>query len=62
MMKVPFARKRTSLKHSKTCSKNKELSKSYSVIMKSIEEGAIEALMYMSDKPKSAFVSSLETI
>ena len=26
--------------------------------MKSIEEGAIEALMYMSDKPKSAFVSS----
>lgn len=40
------------------CSKNKELSKSYSVIMKSIEEGAIEALMYMSDKPKSAFVSS----
>ena len=40
------------------CSKNKELSKSYSVIMKSIEEGAIEALMYMLDKPKSAFVSS----
>jgi hypothetical protein len=40
------------------CSKNTELSKSYSVIMKSIEEGAIEALMYMSDKPKSAFVSS----
>lgn len=40
------------------CSKNTELYKSYSVIMKSIEEGAIEALMYMSDKPKSAFVSS----
>lgn len=40
------------------CSENKELSKTYSVIMKSIEEGAIEALMYMSDKPKSAFVSS----
>lgn len=42
----------------KVCSENKELSKTYSVIMKSIEEGAIEALMYMSDKPKSAFVSS----
>ena len=40
------------------CSENKELSKTYSVIMKSIEEGAIEALMYMSEKPKSAFVSS----
>lgn len=40
------------------CSKNKDLSKTYSVIMKSIEEGAIEALMYMSGKPKSAFVSS----
>lgn len=44
------------------CSKNKELSKSYSVIMKSIEEGAIEALMYMLDKPKSAFVSSWKPI
>lgn len=40
------------------CSENKELSKTYSVIMKSIEEGAIEALMYMSGKPQSAFVSS----
>ena len=40
------------------CSENKDLSKTYSVIMKSIEEGAIEALMYMSEKPKSAFVSS----
>lgn len=27
----------------------------YSTIMKSIEEGAIEALMYLTDKPKSAF-------
>lgn len=43
------------------CSENKELSKTYSVIMKSIEEGAIEALMYMSEKPKSAFVSSWKT-
>ncbi len=35
-----------------------EFAKSYNTVMKSIEEGAIEALMYMSDKPKSAFVSN----
>lgn len=40
------------------CNENKDLSKTYKVIMKSIEEGAIEALMFMSDKPRSAFVSS----
>jgi hypothetical protein len=39
-------------------SKNNEFFKSYATIMKSIEEGAIEALMYMTDKPKSAFTSS----
>lgn len=34
---------------------NTEFSKSFQEIMKSIEEGAVEALMYLTDKPKSAF-------
>lgn len=33
-------------------------SNSYNTVMKSIEDGAIEALMYMTDKPKSAFVNN----
>lgn len=37
------------------CSQNVSLANKYQAIMKSIEEGAIEALMYITDKPKSAF-------
>lgn len=35
-----------------------EFEKSFKEIMKSIEEGAIEALMFLTDKPKSAFTNN----
>ena len=35
-----------------------EFEKSYKDIMKSIEEGAVEALMFLTDKPKSAFTNN----
>lgn len=37
------------------CISNPDFAKEYKNIMKTIEEGAIEALMYITDKPKSAF-------
>lgn len=37
------------------CIDNPSFAKEYKKVMKSIEEGAIEALMYITDKPKSAF-------
>ena len=37
------------------CIQNVSLANKYQDIMKSIEEGAVEALMYITDKPKSAF-------
>lgn len=40
------------------CIKNPKLANKYQEVMKSIEDGAIEALMYMTDKPKSAFAFS----
>ena len=39
-------------------SQNIDFSNKYQDIMKSIEEGAIEALMYMTDKPRSAYATS----
>lgn len=38
--------------------KHTEFEQSYKYIMKSIEEGAVEALMYLTDKPKSAFTNN----
>ena len=40
------------------CNQNEQIANKYQDIMKSIEEGSIEALMYMTDKPKDAFVKS----
>ena len=40
------------------CIENPKIANKYQEIMKSIEDGAIEALMYMTDKPKSAFAFS----
>ena len=39
-------------------SQNTEFENKYQNIMKSIEDGAVEALMYLTDKPKSAFLTN----
>ena len=55
----PMCKKGEVIESIKTiCCKNEHIRIKYQDIMKSIEEGAIEALTFLTDKPKSAFIKN----